>query len=113
MMNKIKLDLKNPIFVLYFNTENMPRSTAEQHLHELKKTFDIYENVTFWIISSNHSAIECIYDGFYNKHEKELINLIKEINKRVDILSKSNSFEDFKINIRDFRLDDILKDEQA
>jgi hypothetical protein len=37
----------------------------------------------------------------------EISNLIKEIN-RIDIMSKSNSFEDFKINIRDWRINELV-----
>jgi hypothetical protein len=38
----------------------------------------------------------------------EISDLIKEINIRIDIMSKSNSFEDFKINIRDWRINELV-----
>ena len=34
----------------------------------------------------------------------EISDLIKEINTRIDIMANSHSFDDFKINIRDWRL---------
>jgi tRNA A37 threonylcarbamoyladenosine synthetase subunit TsaC/SUA5/YrdC len=48
------------------------------------------------------TRIDCIYDG--KSTNNKLVSLIKDINDRIEILSGSNSFEDFKINIRDWRL---------
>ena len=111
-MKKIKLDLDNPIFVIYVNTENMTSSSAQRMMEETMKVFDVYENVTNWFIPSGESKIECVYEGKHNKHDKELIKLITEINQRVEILTNSNDFEDFKLNFRDWRIDNIL-DEQT
>ena len=38
----------------------------------------------------------------------EISDLIKEINTRIDIMSKSKSFEDFKITIRDWRINELV-----
>jgi len=105
---KIELDLNNPIFVLYLNTENLSRQRAEELIQHARKGFDNYSNITVWIISSNVSKMECLYDGGLKNRKTELIELIKQINKRVDILSNSNSFDDFKMNIRDWRIEDLL-----
>ncbi len=41
-MNKIKLDLDNPIFTFYVDVSNMPRARSEEMLHQIKDNFDIY-----------------------------------------------------------------------
>lgn len=105
---KIELDLNNPIFVAYVDTVNLTRQSAEEHLRMTKKMFDIYKNITVWVIASDETKIECIYDGQCRTRDMEISDLIKEINTRIDIMSKSNSFEDFKINIRDWRISELV-----
>ncbi len=48
---KIELDLNNPIFVAYVDTKNMPRQGVEEHLQRTKKMFDLYKNITVWVIA--------------------------------------------------------------
>jgi hypothetical protein len=105
---KIELDLNNPIFVAYVDTVNMTGQRAEEHLYRTKKMFDVYKNITIWVIASNETKIECVYDGQCRTRDMEISDLIKEINTRIDIMSKSNSFEDFKINIRDWRINELV-----
>ncbi len=107
---KIELDLNNPIFVAYVDTKNMPRQGVEESLYRTKKMLDIYKNVTFWIVASDETKIECVYDGQCRTRDMEISDLIKEINTRIDIMSKSNSFEDFKINIRDWRINELVNE---
>jgi hypothetical protein len=110
---KEELNLNNPIFVFYINTEMMSRQHSAQYINSIRNSFDIYSNVTQWIVATETSPtrIECVYDG--NSTNKGLRNLIKDINDRIDILSDSKSFEDFKISIRDWRLNEILENEKV
>lgn len=108
MEEKIELDLNNPIFVAYINVEGFGRQRAEEILAISKKTFDVYKNITFWIIASDKNSIECVYDGQCKNRNIEINDLIQKINNRIDILSKSRSFEDFKINIRDWRINELI-----
>jgi len=105
---KIELDLNNPIFVAYVDTKNLTRQAAEEHLYRSKKMFDVYKNITIWVIASNETKIECVYDGQGKNRDMEINDLIKEINTRIDIMANSHSFDDFKINIRDWRLSEII-----
>jgi antirestriction protein len=105
---KIELDLNNPIFVAYVDTKNLTRQAAEEHLYRSKKMFDIYKNITIWVIASNETKIECVYDGQFRNRDMEISDLIKEINTRIDIMANSHSFDDFKINIRDWRLSELI-----
>jgi len=105
---KIELDLNNPIFVAYVDTVNLTRQAAEEHLYRTKKMFDIYKNITIWVIAANETKIECVYDGQCRTRDIEISDLIKEINTRIDIMANSHSFDDFKINIRDWRLSEII-----
>lgn len=112
MENKIELDLNNPIFVIYVNTEHLGRQRGDEELENIRKSFDIYKNITIWIVKSNKTIIECVYDGKYRNRDKEINSLIEKINNRIDILSKSHTFEDFKINIRDWRIGELIDSEK-
>lgn len=108
-MEKTELNLENPIFVFYIDVSNMSRQSAEDYISHFKKTFCIYSNITSWIVASDITKVECVYDGKSKIKDKELTNIISEINKRIDILSNSKDFEDFKVNVRDWRLSDIIE----
>lgn len=107
-MEKLELNLDNPIFVFYLDTQNMSRHMADELINRHKEAFDIYSNITTWIIASDKTEVKCIFDGKFRNRDSELSDLIKEINNRIEILSNSNSFEDFKINIRNWRLESII-----
>lgn len=108
---KIKLDLNNPIFVFYVDVANRSRQSAEEVLKSLKHQFDIYENITIWIVASDVTKIEYVYDGTARNRKLELTELIKQINSRIEVISQSHTFEDFKINIRDWRIDNLINGE--
>jgi len=105
---KIEINLDHPIFTVYVNTKNLTRQAAEEYLYRTKKMFDAYKNITVWVLSSDENKVECVYDGQCRQRDMEISGLIKEINTRIDIMSKSNSFEDFKINIRDWRINELV-----
>jgi hypothetical protein len=105
---KIELDLNNPIFAVYVDTKTLSRQSGHEYLANVKRMFDVYSNVTMWIIASDETRIECVYDGQCRNRDMEISDLIKEINTRIDIMSNSHSFDDFKINIRDWRLSELI-----
>ena len=105
---KIELDLNNPIFAVYVDTKTLSRQAGQEYLANVKRMFDVYSNVTMWIIASNETKVECVYDGQCRTRDMEISDLIKEINTRIDIMSNSHSFDDFKINIRDWRLSELI-----
>lgn len=109
---KEELNLNNPIFVFYINIQGMSRQRGDEYIAVIKNSFDIYSNITQWIVATETSPtrIECVYDG--KSKDSNLKYLIESINERIDILSDSKSFEDFKINIRDWRLKGILDYEE-
>lgn len=110
-MEKEELNLDNPIFVFYINVQGLSRQKAEEKFDKIVKKFDIYKNAKIWFLASNETKVECIYDGWGRNRDSELKELISDINERIEILSNSHSFEDFKINIRDWRINNITKDE--
>ena len=105
---KIEINLDHPIFTVYVNTKNLTVQAAEEYLYRTKKMFDVYKNITVWVLASDENKVECVYDGQCRQRDMEISSLIKEINTRIDIMSKSNSFEDFKINIRDWRINELV-----
>ena len=111
-MEKIELNLNNPIFVVYVDVKQMSATRAQEYLINVKNMFDIYSNITMWVIASDETKIECVYDGQCRTRDMEISDLIKEINTRIDIMSKSSSFDDFKINIRDWRINELVNGSQ-
>jgi hypothetical protein len=105
---KIELDLNNPIFTVYVDVSGKSKQAGYEYLAQIKDTFNVYKNVTMWIVASNETKIECVYDGQCRNRDMEISDLIKEINTRIDIMSNSHSFDDFKINIRDWRLSELI-----
>ena len=108
-MEKIELNLNNPIFVFYVDISNMPADRANETLMHYHNIFDIYSNITTWIVATDHTKVECVYDGGVNNRNMEISHIIKEINKRVEILSNSSNFDDFKMNVRNWRLNEIIE----
>ncbi len=115
MQEKTELDLNNPIFAVYVNVGGLSRQRAEETIQHLSKTMDCHSNVTMWFFGcgnlgeNQETKVECVYDGMLRNRNSELVDLIKEINTRVDILSNSKDFEDFKLNVRNWRLGELLK----
>lgn len=103
-----ELDLNNPIFVVYLNVENRPSNYAVEHIQQTQKYLDIYKNATMWFVASKRDEIVCVYDGWGRVRDSELKDLIEEINTKIEIMSNSNSFDDFKINVRDWRLGKLI-----
>lgn len=106
----MELDLNKPIFVFYIgvNELGLPTVKKEEFLQEAKKMFGIYNNITSWFVASNENRIECIYDGKNKNRNKELNRLITEINERIQIFSESKDLNDFKINLTDWKIDELI-----
>ena len=103
-----ELDLNNPIFVFYINVEGISPQRKQEYVDNWKKTVDIYKNVTMWFVAAKRDEVVCIYDGWGRNRDYELKDLIEEINTKIEIMSQSHSFEDFKINVRDWRLGKLV-----
>jgi hypothetical protein len=107
-----ELSLDNPIFVFYLNVENKSRQSAQEYIDNTRNNFDIYNNATIWFVASNKDEVVCIYDGWGRNRDYELKDLIEEINTKIEIMSQSHSFEDFKINVRDWRLGKLIDEKE-
>lgn len=107
---KPEIDLDNPIFVYYINVDGLSRQRADELIIQVKDTWS-YSNVVTWIVPRHHgeTKIECVYDGRVKGRSEELKDLIDEINEKIDLMSQSSDFEDFKIIVRDWRLKNLLK----
>jgi hypothetical protein len=103
-----ELDLNNPIFVFYLDVENISRQRAQEYMENCKKNFDIYKNATMWFVAAKKNEVVCVYDGWGRVRDHDLKDLIEEINTKIEIMSQSHSFEDFKINVRDWRLNNLV-----
>jgi len=109
-MYKKEIDLDNPIFVYYLNVDGMPHQHVDEMTKRLNEVWS-FDNVVTWIVPrrEGETKIECVYDGRIKGRSDELKKLITEINDKIEILSGSNDFEDFKIAVRDWRLNNLLK----
>lgn len=110
-MEKKEINLENPIFVFYVDVSNVSSQKGVEIMENYKRVFDIYSNITSWIIAADRTVVECIYDGVSKNRNSEISRFVKEINKRVDVLSSSKNFEDFKMNIRDWRINELIENE--
>ena len=106
------INLDNPIFVCYINTNNKPRQRGVELVQQTKDHLDVYNNVTMWFIASDRDEIVCVYDGWGKNRDSEIKDLIEEINTKIEIMSQSHSFEDFKINVRDWRINKLVDGSQ-
>ena len=107
-----ELDLNNPIFVFYVNVENRSRQSAHEYIDNAKRNFDVYKNATMWFVAAKKDEVVCIYDGWGRVRDHELKDLIEEINSKIEIMSQSHSFDDFKINVRDWRLNKLIDEKE-
>jgi len=107
-----ELDLNNPIFVFYINVENKSRQSAQEYIEDTKKHFDVYKNTTMWFVAAKKDEVVCIYDGWGRVRDSEIKDLIEEINTKIEIMSNSHSFDDFKINVRDWRISKLVDEKE-
>lgn len=108
-MEKTELNLENPIFTFYIKTDNLPHQQVNELVKNYQRAFASYTNITTWIVPCDFTRVECVYDGKSKIRNTEISRIVKEINKRVDILSNSSSFEDFKMSVREWRLSEIIE----
>ena len=107
-----ELDLNNPIFVFYLDVQNKSRQSAQEYIESCQRHFDVYKNATIWFVAAKKDEVVCIYDGWGRVRDSELKDLIEEINTKIEIMSQSHSFEDFKINVRDWRINKLVDGSQ-
>lgn len=107
-----ELDLNNPIFVFYINVESRSPKSAMEYIESTQRHFDVYKNATMWFVAANKDEVVCIYDGWGRVRDTELKDLIEEINTKIKIMSDSHSFDDFKINVRNWRLDRLIDEKE-
>lgn len=109
-MDKKEIDLDNPIFVYYLNINGMPHQQVDEMTRTLNEVWS-FDNVVTWIVPrrEGETKIECVYDGRVKGRSDELKELITELNEKIEILSGSNDFQDFKIAVRDWRLKNLLE----
>ena len=103
---KEELDLSKPIFVIYVNTQIAP--DPAKYLSEIKSMFDIYSNVTFWIVSSDENRIECVWGAKGEDKIEEQKRLLIEIYTKVKLFSESKNLKEFKMNFRNWAIDELV-----
>jgi hypothetical protein len=108
-MKKEEINLDNPIFVYYLNVDGMSHQSRDEYISKIQE-FWSFQNIVTWIVprSEGETKIECVYDGRIKDRGEELKELIEEINEKIDTLSESGNFDDFKIAIRDWRIKNLL-----
>jgi hypothetical protein len=112
-----KLDLDNPIFVVYLNVDVLSAQYA-QELIEKYKRFLKYDNCTFWIVAvtDQKTKFEMIWKGQkYDIQSYDNVQAITHLNKRMSklmkLISEGTTDEVLKQKLRDFTLDQILENE--
>lgn len=93
-----KINLNNPIFVYYLCIKNMSRVRGYEMAAQVENQFSKYKDITMWIVPTEEpSKIECVFNGnpLNNENEKN----------RFESFDKCETIEDFKREIRQWRLD--------
>ena len=98
----MEINLDNPIFVYYFDAQNHSSSFVDQTIHQLSKKMSQYTNITFWIVPSNFSKIECVFDGW-----KSNIYSLNRLLECLETIKTDPSFSEFKQKMREILIEDI------
>jgi hypothetical protein len=113
-MNKEQLDLDNPIFVVYLNTERMGRQASEDLINYYQKSLN-FKNCTFWIVpvQEQMTKFEIIWKG--KDYENSNLNLEKSIeflkermSNMMDMIADGMSDDVIKQKLRDFSLNQLI-----
>lgn len=97
-----EINLENPIFVYYFDCSNISRREVESVTSLINSKMSIYTNITFWVVPSNFSKIECVFDGW--KSNKYALERLSEC---LESIIKDPSLSEFKQRMRELLIDII------
>ena len=106
---KIELNLDNPIFVCYLNCENRPRQAAEEMCLRAQRMFNLYSNITVWVLAADRTKVECIYGG--SKSMDYLNSILDKFDSFKDFIQTASGSE-FKQKFRELFISDLLEDEK-
>ncbi len=106
----METNMNNPIFVYYVNIDGMTRQRAEETLATISETMS-GPDMNFWIVPRTEglTKIDVIWRG--TEIEKSsasyhpLAEIVDAINERIDVMGGP---EDFKIALRDWRINTAL-----
>ncbi len=106
-MNNINLE--NPIFIYYINTDGRSRSSMESIISSIKNEMN-YSNISIWIIPTTESSkIELLWKGNSNMLYD---NSLQEISKKLKVIGEIilDGIEDnsVKQKIRNYLLNDLI-----
>ena len=116
----MKLNLENPIFVVYLNVDGMSRPKAEEQIAVLSKYMS-YENVTNWIlpIKNGDSRVELIWQGSKYSTNPGIMNfnnfenLINRFNEVIEVISSGTNDASIKQQLRNLQLKKVLNDDTS
>jgi hypothetical protein len=98
----MEINLDNPIFVYYFDAKNHPRSYIENTFYNLSEQMNKYTNITFWIVPSDVTKIDCIFDGY-----KSTKSSLKVLCDCLETIATDPSLREFKVRMRDMLISEI------
>ncbi len=107
-----RLDLENPIFVIYLDVKNLTSEAAEKKIHSVGE-FMYFENVTTWFIRSNEDKVELIWQGSkYSSNpgiidSKNMTKLVERVNDIIEMFSEGREDEVIKKHLRNIKLKDL------
>lgn len=109
----MELNLEQPIFVVYVNTEGLSRQMESENLKSYTDYYGQYTNATFWILPTNETKVELIWNGSKYKINgdykiEHMQNLIEHVNNVLKIISDGTSEESIRAQLRDLQLSKIL-----
>jgi|GEM_PF-3720462 len=107
-----EINLNNPIFVYYFDHQQMPRQRVEEAIIRIRENMSS-PNITLWIVPAEYTKVDCIYEGL-NSGQGKVKKIYKAIKKILDKtpseLLNQEPFLEFRQEMRNILMDDIFED---
>jgi hypothetical protein len=70
----MEINLNNPIFVYYVDVTHMSHQFRDEYCTNLKGNLDRYSGITWMLVPTNFTKIECIWTSNYQKPFIDKIN---------------------------------------
>ncbi len=106
-MEENEINLENPIFVYYFDSKSLSLQRASEYYAALSEKMSKYTNITFWIVPTDFTKIECVFDGW-----KSNIYSLKKLSDCLETIVTDPSLSEFKQKMREILIGDILNGKQ-
>lgn len=115
----MKLNLENPIFLIYMNIDGMSHQKAKESIEQVRRHFT-FENTTTWIMPvKSETKVELIWQGSKYSTNPGIMNfnnfenLINRFNEVIEVISNGTDDASIKQQLRNLQLKKIFDDDTS